>query len=57
MVGSWEGNIGTLKEDFIFYDGKKQQRTYKIVQNKDGTYLGSALNIIGNIWRIIWFCY
>jgi len=48
MVGSWEGNTGTLEEDFTFYDGKKQQRTWKILQNKDGTYLGSAHDIIGN---------
>ena len=48
MFGSWEGDKGKLQEDFTFYNGTKQQRTWSIVKNKDGTYLGSAHDIIGN---------
>jgi hypothetical protein len=47
MVGSWENNTGTLKEDFRYYDGKKQQRTWTITKNDDGTYTGTAGDIIG----------
>jgi len=47
MVGSWNNNIGTLKENFRYYNGKTQQRVWTITQNKDGTYTGTANDIIG----------
>ena len=47
MNGSWEGNRGTLVEDFVYYDGTKQQRIWKIVDRGDGTYEGTAGDIIG----------
>jgi hypothetical protein len=47
MVGSWEGNKGTLKEDFRYYDGKTQQRVWHITKHDDGTYTGTAGDIIG----------
>lgn len=48
MVGSWEGNIGTLKEDFVYYDeDKKQQRTWTITKTDGDTYEGTAGDILG----------
>jgi hypothetical protein len=47
MVGSWEGDIGTLEEEFTYYDGKKQQRIWTIIKNEDGTYTGTAGDIVG----------
>lgn len=47
MVGSWEGNKGKLEEDFTYYDGKKQHRTWILTQNADGSYTGTASDIIG----------
>jgi hypothetical protein len=47
MVGSWEGGVGTLKEDFRYYDGKTQQRTWTITKLADGSYEGTAGDIIG----------
>ena len=47
MNGSWEGNRGTLVEDFVYYDGTKQQRIWNIVDRGDGTYEGTASDIIG----------
>ena len=47
MVGSWEGDKGKLEEEFVYYDGKKQQRTWIITKNTDGTYTGTAGDIIG----------
>jgi hypothetical protein len=47
MVGSWEGNVGTLKENFQYYDGRKQQRVWTITKNEDGTYEGTASDIVG----------
>ncbi len=47
MVGSWEGDVGTLKEEFVYYDeDKTQQRTWTITKNNDGTYQGTAGDIL-----------
>lgn len=47
MVGNWDENIGTLEEDFVFYDGKTQRRVWTITKNSDGTYTGEAGDILG----------
>jgi hypothetical protein len=47
MHGAWEGNVGTLKEHFTYYDGKTQDRTWTITKRDDGTYEGKADDILG----------
>lgn len=47
MVGSWDGDKGKLEEDFTYYDGSKQQRTWHITKLADGRYEGTASDIIG----------
>lgn len=47
MVGKWEGDTGTLTEHFDYYDGKKQERVWTIRKLPDGTYEGTAGDIIG----------
>jgi hypothetical protein len=46
MVGTWEGDTGTLTEHFTYYDGKKQQRIWTIKKLADGSYEGTAADII-----------
>jgi hypothetical protein len=46
MVGEWDGNTGTLKEDFHYYDGSTQQRTWYITRFEDGLYEGRASDIL-----------
>ena len=46
MVGTWNGNVGTLTEHFNFYDGEKQTRVWTITKNPDGTYSGTASDIL-----------
>jgi len=46
MVGKWEGDAGTLTEHFNYYDGKKQERVWTITKLPDGTYEGTASDII-----------
>lgn len=46
MVGKWEGNTGTLTEKFSYYDGKKQQRVWTIHKLADGSYEGTAADIL-----------
>jgi hypothetical protein len=47
MVGKWQGNVGTLDEEFTYYDGKKQHRTWTITKLADGRYEGTAGDIVG----------
>lgn len=46
MVGKWEGDTGTLTEHFTYYDGKKQERVWTIKKLADGSYEGTAGDII-----------
>ena len=47
MVGSWEGNVGTLREKFVYYYGKTQERVWTIRKLADNQYEGTASDIIG----------
>ena len=47
MVGTWEGNNGTLEEFFRYDDGETQTRVWKIKKLADGTYEGTAGDIVG----------
>jgi hypothetical protein len=46
MVGKWEGDVGTLTEDFTYYDGEKQQRVWTIKKKAAGSYEGTASDIV-----------
>lgn len=46
MVGTWQGDTGTLTEDFTYYDGKTQRRIWTIRKMADGRYEGTADDII-----------
>lgn len=46
MVGKWDGDTGTLTEKFTYYDGKKQERVWTIRKLPDGTYEGTAADIL-----------
>ena len=45
--GVWDGKTLILKEDFLFDDGEKSFREWKITKNSDGTYGGTADDVIG----------
>jgi Protein of unknown function (DUF3833) len=46
MHGAWQGDVGTLKEQFTYYDGTKQERVWTITKLANGKYEGSASDII-----------
>jgi len=46
IVGEWDGDTGTLTENFSYYDGKKQQRVWTIKKLADASYEGTASDII-----------
>lgn len=47
MIGKWEGGVGTLTEDFAYYNQHQQHRVWTITEHKDGRYSGTAPDIIG----------
>jgi hypothetical protein len=47
LMGSWDGNTGTLEEYFVYYDGETQERTWNIKKISDNEYEGTAGDIIG----------
>ncbi|MBU0799364.1 MAG: DUF3833 domain-containing protein [Alphaproteobacteria bacterium] len=47
MVGTWNGDQGTLEEHFVYNDGKTQDRTWHIRKHADGTFTGTAADIVG----------
>ena len=47
MVGRWEGDKGVLDEEFVYYSGEKQSRSWRLKVLSDGTYQGEADDIIG----------
>ena len=47
MVGTWRGDEGTLDEDFIYSDGTRQKRIWRLQKTGPGTYEGRADDVVG----------
>ncbi len=47
MVGSWDGNTGTLTEDFHYYSNETQKRVWTITKTAPNQYIGQAPDIVG----------
>jgi hypothetical protein len=47
MTGTWNGNEGTLEEFFVFDDGKKDQRTWKIKFDDNNNFTATAGDVVG----------
>ena len=47
LNGQWKKNVGTLEEEFRFYDGSTQKRVWTITKKDDNTYEGTAGDIVG----------
>ncbi|RXJ94582.1 hypothetical protein CRV00_06550 [Malaciobacter molluscorum] len=49
LFGSWDKNgVGTLDEKFVYNDGEKQTRVWTLTPTKDGKYIGTAGDIVGD---------
>jgi hypothetical protein len=44
---TWNGDTGTLDEDFSFSDGTKQRRVWQLRKLGDGRYTGTADDVVG----------
>jgi hypothetical protein len=47
MTASWNGNEGTLDEDFTYSDGKKERRVWRLTDLGNGRYSGRADDVVG----------
>lgn len=43
----WNGDVGTLDEAFVWSDGERQRRVWTIRRQPDGTYVGTADDVVG----------
>lgn len=47
IKASWDGDIGTLEEDFVYSDGETSRRVWTIRKIDQHTYVGTADDVIG----------
>jgi hypothetical protein len=47
MNCSWNGADGVLDEDFVYSDGEKQKRVWRMKYLGEGRYSGTAGDVIG----------
>jgi hypothetical protein len=47
LVGRWQGDTGTLEEDFEYSDGKKERRVWTLTALGNGRYRGTAPDVVG----------
>lgn len=47
MKCHWEGSDGVLDESFVYSDGEKQRRVWRLKQLADGRYSGAADDVVG----------
>jgi Protein of unknown function (DUF3833) len=47
MTGTWTGNQGVLDEDFVYSDGKKEKRVWRLTELGGGRYEGRADDVVG----------
>lgn len=43
----WQGDVGTLDEHFVYSDGTTQRRVWTITRRADGSYRGTADDVVG----------
>jgi hypothetical protein len=47
MRGEWTGDTGVLDEQFVYDDGERQQRVWRLRRLSDGRYSGTADDVVG----------
>ncbi|MFG6467933.1 DUF3833 domain-containing protein [Roseateles sp. BYS87W] len=48
LVGRWQGDVGTLDEDFRYSDGTTERRVWTITALGQGRYRGTAADVVGS---------
>ena len=47
MRCSWDGDTGTLDEDFVYSDGTKQKRVWTLKKTAPGRFTATAADVVG----------
>ena len=47
LTGTWQGDQGTLDEQFSYADGRREQRIWRLTRGADGRYTGRADDVVG----------
>jgi hypothetical protein len=47
ITGSWDGRVLTLVENFLYGDGTKDRKTWKLTKLREGQYQGEREDVIG----------
>lgn len=47
MEGQWDGNKGTLTEEFEFAGGRRQKRQWTLTLGNDGRFTATAPDVVG----------
>ena len=47
LTGTWQGDQGTLDEQFSYADGRREQRVWRLTRGADGRYTGRADDVVG----------
>lgn len=47
MRCDWVGDEGTLDEQFVYNDGERQQRVWRVRKRADGSFVGTADDVLG----------
>lgn len=50
---SWQGDVGTLDENFVYSDGTKQKRVWTLKKQPNGQYIGTADDVVGEAVGIV----
>ncbi|MDY7577009.1 DUF3833 domain-containing protein [Herbaspirillum sp. RTI4] len=53
MICHWEGETGTLDEDFTYSDGTKQKRVWTLRKVAPGRFIGTAPDVVGEAIGVV----
>lgn len=53
MVGEWDGDTGTLTENFTYSNGRTQQRKWYLTLGLDSTFTATADDIVGTAHGVV----
>ena len=53
MKCSWQGDVGTLDEDFTYSDGTKQRRVWTLRKTDADHYVGTAADVVGQAKGVV----
>ncbi len=48
LNGTWDGAILTLVEDFVFDDGERDRKTWRLQRVSPGNYIGTREDVVGH---------